>query len=346
MRIAQVSLLHDTVAPWPSSNAGRAASYLIEELVSEGHEVTLFSSDDWETSAPLVRLREIEQCESREQHLRRMVASVQRRAQYFDIVHLHCDRPDFPSTADPKVPSVATVHAPCGILERADSAMALIPTSRRQPSSAGRGSRKPIELGLPRDLHAFREPPGAHLAFNGPISRDSGIQCAVQIAARAGLQLKVACEVPPQDRSYFCEIFVPMLHSDSQVQWLGEVGDRSRNELLGGARALLAACDRSGAFDLQVVEALACGTPVIAWADTAAADIIQDGVSGFVVRSTDEAVKAVAKNRRTGSARLSAALRGALRRAAHDQPVPEPVSHCYPRVRLRHRHGRRLPAWP
>ncbi len=139
-------------------------------------------------------------------------------------------------------------------------------------------------------LHDTGESWPAHLVFTGPISRDSGIECAVEIAARAGLQLKVACEVPPHDRSYFCEIFVPMLHSNPHVQWLDEIGDRSRNELLGGARALLAACDRSGAFDLQVVEALACGTPVIAWADTSAADIIADGVSGFVVRSTDQAV--------------------------------------------------------
>jgi len=117
VRIAQVSLLTDTVVPWPASNAGRAVAYLIEELVGE-HEVTLFAPEEWETSAELVRLRRIERQESLAQFHRRMVRSALRGAQHFDILHLQCDRPILPAVGHIDVPCIVTLHAPCAIPDR------------------------------------------------------------------------------------------------------------------------------------------------------------------------------------------------------------------------------------
>jgi glycosyltransferase involved in cell wall biosynthesis len=162
-------------------------------------------------------------------------------------------------------------------------------------TSTRKDLRMPIPHGLPGGLHTLHSLPGSYLAYNGPICQDGGVQSAFRVAERSGLGLKVACEITPQDRGYFTEVFVPMLHASPEVSWAGEIDDSSRNALLGGALALLGPCDRSGAFEMQTIEALACGTPVIAWDDTAAADLIQDGTTGFVVRTTDEALMAVAK---------------------------------------------------
>lgn len=297
MKIAQVSLLHDGVAPWPSANAARSMLYLIEELVSEGHELTLFASEEWETSAQLVRLRHIEQRESGEQLRSRTIAAVARQADNFDVIHFHCDHLDFDLAVRTSVPAIATLHAPCAGPEGVRAAdMALIPTSHRQQRSpAQHGWRAPIPQGLPLDLHRLRQAPREHLVFVGPIEPESGIESAVIAAARSKLPLKVVCEVPPQNRQYFLEIFMPLLRGSSQVQWVSEAGERLRDEMLGGAVAVIAPDDRYGAYELNVAEALACGTPVIAWSDTAAADIIEDGVSGYVVKDLEQAVSAVAR---------------------------------------------------
>jgi glycosyl transferase family 1/glycosyl transferase family 4 len=297
MQIAHVSLLSDTVGPWPSSNAGRAVSYLIEELVSSGHEVTLFAGEQWETSAEFVRLRRIERQESAAQFRARIVRSALRGPQRFDIVHFHCDRPGLLAIGDVDARCVVTLHAPCEVSSRVASwGATLVPTSSRQLTTSTREDlRMPIPHGLPGGLPTLHSRPASYLAYNGPICQDGGVQSAVKVAERSGLELKVACEITPQDRGYFTEVFVPMLHASPRVSWVGEIDDLSRNALLGGALALLGPCDRSGAFEMQTIEALACGTPVIAWDDTAAADLIQDGTTGFVVRTTDEALTAVAK---------------------------------------------------
>jgi hypothetical protein len=296
VRIAQVSLLDDTVVPWPSNNAGRALAYLIDELVTD-HEVTLFAPEQWETAAGLVRLRRIERQESLAQFQRRMVRSALRGERRFDILHLHCDRPSLPGVGQMDVPCVVTLHAPCVVPDRiAAWDAAVVPTSWcQQVTDAAANLRPPIPHGLPGGLHGFHETAGEYLAYSGPIAHDSGVQKAVRLAERTNLQLKVASEIAVADRDYFTEVFVPMLHTNRRVQWTAEIDDRARNALLGGARALLAPSDRSGACEMQIIEALACGTPVIAWAATAAAGIIDDGASGFVVRNTDEAVTAVSK---------------------------------------------------
>jgi hypothetical protein len=296
VRIAQVSLLTDTVVPWPSNNAGRAAAYLIEELVGE-HEVTLFAREQWKTSAELVQLRRIERHESLAQFHRRMVRSALRGEQRFDILHLHCDRPCLPAVGQMEVPCVVTLHAPCAIPDRiAAWDAAVVPTSWcQQVTDAAANLRPPISHGVPGGLHSFQEAAGDYLTYNGPIAHDSGINDAVGLAARSGLELRVVSDVAMADRGYFNEVFVPMLHANRRVQWTVGLDDRTRNALLGGARALLASSDRSGAFEMQIIEALACGTPVIAWADTAAASILEGGASGFVVHNGEEALAAIAK---------------------------------------------------
>jgi glycosyltransferase involved in cell wall biosynthesis len=153
----------------------------------------------------------------------------------------------------------------------------------------------PIPHGVPGELHRFHETAGDYLVYSGPIAYESGIEDAVRLAERSDLDLKIVSDISMGDRGYFTDVFVPMLHANRRVQWTGELDDRARNAMLGGARALLAPNDRSGAFEMQVIEALACATPVVAWVDTAAASISEDGVSGFVVRNSEEALAAVTR---------------------------------------------------
>lgn len=242
-------------------------SHLIEALVREEHEVAVFTSAD----------------------------DVQRHAAGFDVIHCHCDRQMAPLVGHFTTPCLATLHAPFELSAHlASSDVILVPTSNRQLAAGPIDNlRGPIPHALPRSLYTYRPRAGAHLAYSGPISRDSGVQEAISVAERSGLALHLASEQPLGDRSYFSEIFMPMLRGSPQVHLADDVDDRGRNILLGGALALLAPYDRTGAFELQVIEALACGTPVIAWAETAAADIIEHGISGFVVECTDTATEAV-----------------------------------------------------
>jgi glycosyltransferase involved in cell wall biosynthesis len=148
--------------------------------------------------------------------------------------------------------------------------------------------------GLPRNLHTFRERPGDYLAFLGRISPEKRLDRAIEIARRAGRKLKVAAKIYPEERDYYTQVIEPLLHaSRSFVEFLGEVGGRDKDEFLGNAYALLFPIDWAEPFGLVMIEALACGTPVIAWRCGSVPEVIADGVTGFVVDSLDQAVQAV-----------------------------------------------------
>ena len=176
--------------------------------------------------------------------------------------------------------------------------------------------------GLPRDLHTFRERPGDYLAFLGRISPEKRLDRAIEIARRAGMKLKVAAKIYPEERDYFDQTIEPLLHeSRSWVEFIGEVGGREKDEFLGNAYALLFPIDWPEPFGLVMIEAMACGTPVIAWRNGSVPEVMDDGVTGFVVDGVEEAVEAV--GRVAGLSRLPAAgVRGALRRRPHGPRLP------------------------
>jgi len=148
--------------------------------------------------------------------------------------------------------------------------------------------------GLPRELHSYRKEPGSYLAFLGRMSPEKRVDRAIDIARRAGMKLKIAAKIYPEERAYFKETIEPLLRlSHDWVEYIGEVGGREKDEFLGGARALLFPIDWPEPFGLVMIEAMACGTPVIAWRNGSVPEIVDNGVTGFVVDSLDAAVRAV-----------------------------------------------------
>jgi glycosyltransferase involved in cell wall biosynthesis len=307
MRIAQVAPLYESVPPSLYGGTERVVSYLTEELVRLGHEVTLFASGDSQTRAKLVAAcpralwRDPDCKETLPHHVQLMellFADVSR----FDLIHFHCDYLHFPLLRRCPCPSVTTLH---GLLHVPD----LKPLFAQYPEvplvSISDDQRRPIPganwqatiyHGLPRNLHTFRERPGDYLAFLGRISPEKRLDRAIEIARRAGRKLKVAAKIYPEERAYFEETIEPLLlESRSFVEFVGEVGGREKDEFLGNAFALLFPIDWPEPFGLVMIEALACGTPVIAWRNGSVPEVIEDDVAGFVVESVDEAVEAVGR---------------------------------------------------
>jgi glycosyltransferase involved in cell wall biosynthesis len=283
----------------------RVVSYLTEELVRRGHEVTLFASGDSETAAKLVpacprALWRDEGCrETLPQHVRLMelvFADVSR----FDVIHFHCDYLHFPLLRRHPCASVTTLHGRlhlpdlAGLFgEYAEVPLVSISDDQRRPLPRANW-RATVHHGLPRHLHTFRDGPGDYLAFLGRVSPEKRLDRAIAIARQAGMPLKVAAKIYPEDRDYFKQAIEPLLHeSRAFAEFVGEVGGRAKDEFLGRARALLFPIDWPEPFGLVMIQALACGTPVIAWRNGSVPEVVEDGVTGFVVDSVEEAVEAV-----------------------------------------------------
>ncbi len=303
MKIAQVAPLYESVPPKYYGGTERIVSYLTEELVRRGHEVTLFASGDSQTRAHLEApctqsLRLNEDCLIPEVYNLLMLEHVFKDPHRFDVIHFHIDYVHFPLSRRHRIPHVTTLH---GRLDFAD----LVPLYRTYPevpvvsiSNAQRASlpwlnwQQTIYHGLPDDLYTFREQPGDYLAFVGRICPEKRVDRAVEIARRTGMPLKVAAKVDPVDRQYFKDEIAP-LFEDPLVEYIGEVGEGEKDELLGNAYALLFPIDWPEPFGLVMIEAFACGTPVIAYPHGSVPEIMEDGASGFIVNDLDEAVRAV-----------------------------------------------------
>ncbi len=305
MRIAQISPLLEAVPPRLYGGTERVVSYLTEALVAAGHDVTLFASGDSRTSATLVPGRE---CAIRlddtplkspvAAHLA-MLADVARRAHEFDILHFHIDLLPFPLFEPFAARTVSTLH---GRQDKAD----LPAYYRRWPEfplvSISESQRKPIPWanwlgtvyhGLPEDLYAPASAPrGDYLAFLGRVSREKRLDRAIKIARRAGLPLRIAAKVDTHDRVYFRETIRPLLEQDG-VEFIGEINDSEKPEFLGNARALLFPIDWPEPFGLVMIEAMACGTPVIGWRCGSVPEVVDEGVTGYIVDSIADAVAAV-----------------------------------------------------
>jgi glycogen debranching enzyme/glycosyltransferase involved in cell wall biosynthesis len=307
MRIAQVAPLYESVPPKLYGGTERVVSYLTEELVRLGHEVTLFASGDSETSAKLVpacqsALWRDSECRETLPHHVRLMELVFGDVSRFDVIHFHTDYVQFPLLRRHACASVTTLHGlvhppDLGALlaEYGDVPLVSISDSQRRPAPAANWQAT-VYHGLPRDLHTFRERPEGYLAFLGRISPEKRLDRAIEIARRSGHKLKVAARIYPEERVYFERTIQPLLEeSRSFVEFLGEVGGADKDDFLGKARALLFPIDWAEPFGLVMIEALACGTPVIGWRCGSVPEIIEHGVTGFIVDSIDEAVRSVAR---------------------------------------------------
>jgi glycosyltransferase involved in cell wall biosynthesis len=303
MRIAQVAPLYESVPPKYYGGTERVVSYLTEELVRAGHEVTLFASGDSITEARLIApvsrsLRTDEHCVDQLAHHILMLEAVLQRQSEFELIHFHIDYLHFPLSKRLDLTHVTTLHGRLDIpdlqpLYREFRQMPVISISNSQRAPLWwinwQGT---VYHGLPGNLHRLSEKPGSYLAFLGRISPEKGVERAIEIARRAGMKLKIAAKVDRVDREYYNESVKPVL-SGPLVEYVGEVGEAEKTEFLGNAHALLFPIDWPEPFGMVMIEAMACGTPTIAFRRGAVSEILEDGVTGFIVQNQEEAVQAV-----------------------------------------------------
>jgi glycosyltransferase involved in cell wall biosynthesis len=307
LRIAQVAPLYESVPPQLYGGTERVVSWLTEELVELGHEVTLFASGDSRTSGRLVPVcpkalwRDPYARETLPQHVR-MLEMVFRDLSRFDVIHFHCDYIHFPLVRRLPCANVSTLHGQIYLHdveaifnEYNDLPLVSISHAQRRPLPDANWQGT-VYHGLPRNLHSFQPEAGKYLAFLGRISPEKRLDRAIEIARMAGAPLKVAAKIYDEDRPYFQSKIAPLLSENrSLVEFIGEVGGARKNEFLRGAAALLFPIDWAEPFGLVMIEALACGTPVIAWPNGSVPEIIEHGVTGFVVDSITDATACVAR---------------------------------------------------
>jgi len=304
MRIAQVSPLYESVPPKLYGGTERVVSYLTEELVKLGHDVTLYASGDSRTSARLrpacqraLRLNGGKLLSPLAHHLN-LIETVTQEADEFDVIHFHLDYLPFSQIRRVEIPAVTTLHGRLDIpdlfpLFREFDDMRLISISDAQRAPMPWASwLRTIPYGIPEDLHQPRFSSGNYLAFLGRISPEKRVDRAIEIARKAGMPLRVAAKIDDADRNYF-ETEISDLLANSDVDFVGEIGDHEKTDFLGNAAALLFPIDWPEPFGLVMIESMACGTPVVAFRAGSVAEIVNDGITGFIVESVEEATAAV-----------------------------------------------------
>ena len=303
MKIAQIAPLVESVPPTLYGGTERVVSWLTEELVAQGHDVTLFASGDSRTAArldPIVprALRLVGIHDSRPYNVVTL-DRVTARQDEFDVLHFHIDFFHHPMFRRLRCHTLTTVHGRQDLPElpgiyRAFPEIPLVSISDHQrlpvPPVNWRGT---VHHGMPENL--FREGPGdgGYLAFLGRICADKGILPAIEIARLAGLPLKVAAKVDPADQEYFDRDVKPVLEKSPHVEFIGEINDTQKQDFLGRAKALLFPISWPEPFGLVMIESMACGTPVIAFNSGSVPEIMEDGLTGFVVEDVEQAVAAV-----------------------------------------------------
>jgi glycosyltransferase involved in cell wall biosynthesis len=301
MRIAQVAPLAESVPPKLYGGTERVVSYLTEALVRRGHDVTLFAAGDSVTDAKLVPCcdRGLRLAGHRDElaMLTRMIAMVEARAHEFDVIHWHLDYLNFPSSRHIPTPQLTTLH---GRLDLPGLAELYDEFSDRPVVSISNAQREPlpqanwvgtVHHGLPSDLLPFVPEPDDYLAFIGRISPEKRLDQAIAIAQRAGMRLRVAAKIEVADIDYFHSEIAPLLDLPG-VEFVREIGEHEKREFLGRARAMLFPIDWPEPFGLVMIEAMSCGTPVVAWRRGSVPEVIDDGSSGFVVSNLEAAVAA------------------------------------------------------
>jgi glycosyltransferase involved in cell wall biosynthesis len=303
MKIAQIAPLYESVPPKLYGGTERVVSYLTEELVRLGHKVTLFASGDSLTSARLESgcpraLRLTRSCTDPLAHHTVMLDKVLSRAIEFDILHFHTDYTHFPATRNLQLPTVTTLH---GRLDLPDLKPLYQQFSRQPLVSISQSQRKPLGRvnwignvyhGLPANLYQLQPKQGDYLAFLGRISPEKRPDRAIQIALKSGMRLKIAAKVDDVDRQYFESTIKPLLDHPG-IEFLGEINEAQKNSFLGNAFAYLFPIDWPEPFGLTMIEAMACGTPTIAFCCGSVPEVIDDGVTGFIVKTEEDAVQAI-----------------------------------------------------
>ncbi len=305
MRIAQVAPLYESVPPKLYGGTERVVSWLTEELVAQGHEVTLFASGDSLTTARLIpvcpqALRLNSHCVDQLAHHIYLLERVLREKDEFDLIHFHVDYLHFPLSRSHALPQVSTLHGRLDIpdlipLYREFSEMPLISISDSQRGPLSWANwQGTVHHGLPEDSFEPSFGPGEYLAFLGRVSPEKGLDHAIEIAKRSGIPLKIAAKIDRADRDFF-EVRIKPLLDHGLVEYIGEIREHEKNEFLGGAAALLFPINWEEPFGIVMIEAMACGVPVIAYPRGSVAEIIEDGTSGRLVHDIDSAVEAVAR---------------------------------------------------
>jgi glycosyltransferase involved in cell wall biosynthesis len=280
-------------------------SWLTEELVRQGHHVTLFASGDSQTQAELIAacpraLRLDANCRDQLAPHLLLLEKVRQMCDCFDIIHFHCDYLHFPISRRRGCRHITTLHGRLDLpdlvpiyREFSEVPLVSISDAQRQPL-AWANWQATVYHGMPPELHTFREQPGSYLAFLGRISPEKRVDRAIAIARRVGMPLKIAAKVDRADREYFQSEIEPLLQASRPlVEYIGEVGGAAKDEFLGNARALLVPNDWPEPFGLVMIEALACGTPVVAYRRGSVPEVIDEGVTGYIVEDLDQAARAV-----------------------------------------------------
>lgn len=302
MKIAQVAPLIESVPPKAYGGTERVVHYLTEALVRMGHEVTLFASGDSRTSAHLVPIvdRALRLHPAKPDPViwhTLMVDRVRELSESFDVAHFHIDALHLPLMSRCATPSLTTMH---GRLDMPD----LKPLHKRFKGhplvSISDSQRAPLAFahwlgtvyhGLPADLYTFHPKAQDYFAFVGRISPEKRVDRAIDIAIACDTPLRIAAKVDPSDRAYFEKEIEPML-DHPLVTFIGEIGDADKNDFIGNAKAFLMPVDWPEPFGLVLIEALACGTPVVAYGHGSIPELLDDGVTGFVVHDQQQAIAA------------------------------------------------------
>jgi glycosyltransferase involved in cell wall biosynthesis len=303
MRIAQVAPLFERVPPHTYGGTERVVAFLTDALVELGHDVTLIASGDSMTRARLVSaaprsLRLDKTCRDQMAPQVRQLELVSRLSHRFDVIHFHTGFIHLPLARHLAAPSVTTMHGRLDLEELVplmneftDVPLVSISNDQRRPFP-GLSWAATVYHGLPPRLLPFNARPSNYVAFVGRISPEKRVDRAIEIAGRAGMELRVAAKIDDVDREYFEREIEPLMRR-SHVRYLGEIGDDEKARLLGGARALLFPIDWPEPFGMVVIEALSCGTPVLAWPDGSVPELVEPGVNGWIVDSIDAAVAAL-----------------------------------------------------
>ena len=305
MRIAQVAPLFESVPPKYYGGTERVVSFITEELVQQGHDVTLFASGDSETRARLVpgcrRASRLDKHSIDPLALQMlMLEHVYQRADDFDVIHFHLDYLHFPVSRCHRRAQVTTLHGRLNIPELVplykefrDMPVVSISDAQRSPLPDANWVAT-VYHGLPADLFRFQPSAGTYLAFLGRISPEKRVDRAIEIARRLDMPIKIAAKVDLVDRDYFEAVIEPLLR-DPRIEFVGEIGEGEKQEFLGNAYALLFPIDWPEPFGLVMIEGLACGTPIIAYDRGSVPEVITQGENGFIVTDIDDAADAARK---------------------------------------------------
>ena len=305
LKIAQVTPLYEAVPPKLYGGTERVVAWLTDALVDAGHDVTLFASAEAKTRAKLVSVRDqairLDPADLKSDlaaHMG-MLHEVRQRMSEFDVLHFHVDMIHFPFFEDCAERTLTTLH---GRLDLKDLPVAYRRWHQFPLASISNDQRKPlrnanwigtVHHGLPSTLLPFNpNPRGDYLAFLGRISPEKRVDRAISIARRVGMPLKVAAKIDGADKAYYEREIAPLLTGASDVEFVGEINDAQKPEFLGNAAALLFPIDWPEPFGIVMIEAMACGTPVVAWRCGSVPEVIDEGETGCIVDNEEDAVAA------------------------------------------------------